>query len=193
MKLAFSTLGVPGMPLDQVLTLAAENGYEGVELRAMDTEPVNPGLSAAERADVARKFTETGITPLTIAAYPGVAKDGPDEPILAEIRTNVRLAADIGAQYVRVFPRGGELSRKEADDNAVRRLTVVAPYAAELGVRVLLETHDSHNTAAAVARVLDRVDHPGVGAIWDLMHTCRGGEHPARSYTAIAPTSPTPR
>ncbi|MEU2428335.1 sugar phosphate isomerase/epimerase family protein [Streptomyces sp. NPDC007861] len=187
MELAFSTLGVPGMPLDEVLALATGSGYEGVELRAAADEPVNPGLDAAERAGVAERFAASGVTPLTIAAYAGMAQDGPDEPVVEEALAAVRLAAGIGAGHVRVFPRGGDLPPSEADANAVRRLAAVAPVAADLGVRVLLETHDSHSTAAAVSRVLDRVDHPGVGAIWDLMHTWRADEDPQDSYRALAP------
>ncbi len=53
-------------------------------------------------------------------------------------------------------------------------------------VRILLETHDSHRTAAAAARVLDRVAQPGAGALWDVLHTCLGGESPAASRRALA-------
>ncbi|WP_369825179.1 sugar phosphate isomerase/epimerase family protein [Kitasatospora sp. Root107] len=56
-----------------------------------------------------------------------------------------------------------------------------------MGVRILLETHDSHRAGRDVARVLDLVDHPSIGALWDLMHTHLAGESPAQSYTALAP------
>ena len=44
MKLAFSTLGVPGLPLPDVLRLATTHGYHGVELRTHPEEPVHTGL-----------------------------------------------------------------------------------------------------------------------------------------------------
>ena len=56
MKLAFSTLGVPGLPLPDVLRLADEHGYHGVELRAHAEEPVHTGLDPAERGAVAAMF-----------------------------------------------------------------------------------------------------------------------------------------
>ncbi|MDI3404310.1 sugar phosphate isomerase/epimerase family protein [Streptomyces cavernicola] len=187
MKLAFSTLGVPGMPLSDVVRLATAHGYHGVELRAHPEEPVHLGLSGAERADAAAEFKASGVEVLGIAGYARVAAPGADEPVLAELRALCDLARDLGAPYVRVFPGGGEQSPDEADATAVRRLGAAAEYAADAGVRVLLETHDSHRTGAAATRVLGTVGHLHVGALWDVMHTWLGGEQPSASYAALAP------
>jgi sugar phosphate isomerase/epimerase len=187
MRLAFSTLGLPTLPIEQVVRLAAENGYHGVELRASDEEPVHPGLGADERARVVEQFAAAGIDILTVAAYARVAARGEDGPVLAETEAAVDLAADLGASYVRVFPGGGDLPAAEADALAERRLAAVAPYAADRGVRVLLETHDSHRAGADVARVLGAVGHHSVGTIWDVMHTWLAGEQPSSTYPVLAP------
>lgn len=187
MRLAFSTLGVPGMPIDAVLKLANANGYDGIELRAREGEPVTTALGADGRREVVEQFAAAGVVPLTVAAYTRVAAQGDDQPLLDDLRAHVQLAADIGALFVRVFPGGGDLPRPDADDNAARRLGAVAPFAAELGVRVLLETHDSHSRASDAAAVLARVGFEGAGIIWDLMHTWRSGEQPSESFEACAP------
>jgi sugar phosphate isomerase/epimerase len=187
MKLAFSTLGVPALPIEQVVRLAAEHGYHGVELRASGEEPVHPGLSAEERGRVVRQFREAGVEILTVAAYAKVAAAGDGGPVVEEINEAVALAADLGAPFVRVFPGGGDLPAAEADAVAARRLAAVAPTAEERGVRVLLETHDSHRAGADVARVLGVVGHRATGAIWDVMHTWLAGEQPPVSYPALAP------
>ncbi|MDJ0340045.1 sugar phosphate isomerase/epimerase family protein [Streptomyces sp. H10-C2] len=187
MKLAFSTLGVPALPIEQVVRLAAEHGFHGVEIRANAEEPVHTGLSPAERNAVVAEFEKSGVEILTVAAYTKVAAPGDDGPVLADLRANLALAADLGAPFVRVFPGGGELPAAEADEHAARRLAAVAPEAADLGVRVLLETHDSHRTGADAARILGLVGHRSVGAIWDVMHTWRGGEQPSATYPVLAP------
>ncbi|MGW0733653.1 sugar phosphate isomerase/epimerase family protein [Streptomyces sp. NPDC002851] len=188
MKLAFSTLGVPGLPLRDVVRLATAHGYHGVELRAHPEEPVHPGLDAAERADVAAEFKTGGVEVVGLAGYARVAAAGDDEPVLAELRGLLDLARDIGAPYVRVFPGGGDnKSTDDSDATAARRLGAAAEHAKDAGVRILLETHDSHRTGAAARRVLDQVRHPQVGALWDVMHTWLGGEQPAASYEALAP------
>ncbi|MGA4848958.1 sugar phosphate isomerase/epimerase family protein [Streptomyces sp. G5(2025)] len=188
MKFAFSTLGVPGLPIPDVLRLATDHGYQGVELRAHPEEPVHPGLGLVERADVAAEFKAAGVEILTVAGYARVAAPGDDEPVLDELNSLVGLARDLGAPFVRVFPGGGtDQDEAEADATAARRLGTAARYAADAGVRVLVETHDSHRTGADVTRVLGTVGHRQVGAVWDVMHTWRGGESPADTFAALSP------
>lgn len=190
MRYAFSTLGVPGMPVPEVLRLATGAGYQGVELRAHPEEPVHPLLGARERAAVRGQFADAGVEILAVAGYAQVAaaRDAAGEEELAqELAELVRLAADLGAPYVRVFPGGGDRPAAEADADAARRLAAVAPLAAERGVRVLMETHDSHGTGAAAARVLGLVGHRRVGALWDVLHSWLGGEEPVDTHAALAP------
>lgn len=188
MKLAFSTLGVPGLPVPDVLRLAAAHGYHGVELRTHAEEPVHTGLGPAERADVAAEFKAAGIELLGLAGYARVAAPGDDGPVIEEIRALVDLAHDLGAPYVRVFPGADpEQSPQSADALAARRLGTAAQHAADMGVRILLETHDSHGTAADSIRVLGLVGHRHVGSLWDVMHTWLGGEQPSESFAALSP------
>jgi sugar phosphate isomerase/epimerase len=187
-KLAFSTLGVPGLPIADVVRLATTHGYHGVELRAHPEEPVHTGLGHAERADVAARFKEAGVEILGLAGYTRVAAPGDDAPVIAEIRELLDLARDLGAPYVRVFPGAGEdQSPEDADATAARRLGTAAEYAADLDVRVLLETHDSHRTGADATRVLGLVGHRQAGALWDVMHTWLGGEQPMTSFASLSP------
>ncbi|MFI1156536.1 sugar phosphate isomerase/epimerase family protein [Streptomyces sioyaensis] len=190
MRFAFSTLGVPGMPVAEVLRLAADTGYQGVELRAHPEEPVHPLLGTRERAAVRGQFADAGVEILAVAGYARVAaaRDAAGEEELAhELSELVLLAADLGAPYVRVFPGGGDRPAAEADADAARRLAAVAPLAAERRVRVLLETHDSHRTGADAARILGPVGHRQIGALWDVLHSWLGGEEPVDTHAALAP------
>jgi sugar phosphate isomerase/epimerase len=188
MKLAFSTLGVPGLPLPEVLRLASAHGYHGVELRIHPEEPVHTGLDADERAAVAAEFKAAGVEVLGLAGYARVAAPGDDEAVIGEVRELLELARDLGAPFVRVFPGGADgQAPADADAVAARRLGTAAEYAADLGVRILLETHDSHRTGADAIRVLGLVGHRQVGALWDVMHTWLGGEQPQETYAALSP------
>ncbi|MCH5671580.1 sugar phosphate isomerase/epimerase family protein [Streptomyces gilvus] len=188
MRLAFSTLGVPGLPIPDVVRLAATHGYHGVELRAHPEEPVHPGIGPDERADVAAEFKAGGIEILGLAGYARVAAPGDDGPVIEEVRRLLDLAHDVGAPYVRVFPGADpEQTHERADAIAARRLGTAAEHAADLGVRILLETHDSHRTGADAIRVLGLVGHRYVGSLWDVMHTWLGGEQPSETYAALSP------
>jgi sugar phosphate isomerase/epimerase len=187
MRLAFSTLGIPGLPVSDAVRLAADGGFEGLELRAHPEEPVHPGLTTAERVDVVEEFKAAEVEILTVAGYAKVAEPGEDEPVLADVRALLELARDLGASYVRVFPGGGDSGIEESDATAIRRLSALAPVAADLGVRILMETHDSHRTGEDAARVLSAVGHGSAGALWDVMHTWRAGEDPETSHRLLAP------
>jgi sugar phosphate isomerase/epimerase len=187
-KYAFSTLGVPGLPIPEVIALAVANGYHGVELRGHPEEPVHPGIGSRERAAVVDEFKRAGIEILTVAGYARVADASlDDEALREELDGLLRLAADLGARYVRVFPGGGDTDQEEADATAARRLAAAGETAADLGVHILLETHDSHRTGAASARVLGPVGHPNVGALWDVMHTWLAGEDARTTHAALGP------
>ena len=187
MRLAFSTLGVPGLPIPEVVRLAAANGFHGVELRAHPEEPVNTTTDAAERADVAAEFKAAGVAIICAAGYTKIAARGDDAAVLDEMRALVDLARDLDAPFVRVFPGGNSEDPDESDAIAARRLARAAEYAADVGVRILLETHDSHRTGAAAIRILGPVGHGSAGVVWDVMHTWLGGEQPSESYAALAP------
>ncbi|MEV5898052.1 sugar phosphate isomerase/epimerase family protein [Nonomuraea fuscirosea] len=182
MRLAVSTLGMPGEGLDRAIEIATEHGCQGLELRLHPDTGVHAGLGPGERASVRERVEGAGLEISALAGYVGICEPGPDEPVIEALLADLRLAADLGAPGVRVFPRG--------DDPAVgaRRLKAVAGPAGDLGRRVLVETHDSMATGAAVAGLLAAADCPGTaGALWDLLHPWRNGEPPARSLAELAP------
>ncbi|MBP0461171.1 sugar phosphate isomerase/epimerase family protein [Streptomyces montanisoli] len=188
MKSAFSTLGVPGMPIPDVVELAVSSGYQGVELRCHPEEPVHPGVGPGARAAVVDEFARAGVEILTVAGYARAADTGvTDEAFREEIDGLLWLARDLGAPYVRVFPGGGDAPGPEADEVAARRLGAAAEVANDFGVRILLETHDSHRTGADAERVVAAVGHPRVGVLWDVMHTWLGGESPEVTSATLGP------
>ncbi|MFE0272865.1 sugar phosphate isomerase/epimerase family protein [Streptomyces sp. NPDC058992] len=187
MRFAFSTLGVPGMPVPAVAALAASTGWQGVELRTHPEEPVDLAMGIRERDAVVDAFARAGVEIVTVAGYAQVAAAGDEAAMSEELTELVRLARDLRATFVRVFPGGGDQPRETADATAARRLAAVAETAADAGVRVLLETHDSHRTGTAVSRIVSQVGHKHVGALWDVLHPWLEGEPPVTTRAALGP------
>lgn len=183
--IAFSTLGCPGEPIRDVLTLARRTDWHGVELRVHAEEPVSVDLGREQRAAYRARFDEAGIVPLAVDSYARVASaEVSDDDCVADVLHHVELATDLGASFVRVFPGGDD--SPDADERAVRRLRAIADRL-PAGVTVVLETHDSHRAGADAARVLRQVDRPGIGGVWDVMHTWLAGEAPAETARTLAP------
>ncbi|GAA3259907.1 sugar phosphate isomerase/epimerase family protein [Nonomuraea helvata] len=182
MKLAVSTLGMPGEGLDRAIEIATGGGCQGLELRLHPDTGVHGGLDAAGRRSVRERVERAGLEISALAGYVGICEPGEDEPVVEALIADLQLAADLGAPGVRVFPRG--------DDPAVgaRRLKAVSGTASALGTRVLVETHDRMATGAAVAGLLAEAGCPETtGAIWDLLHPWRHGESPADTLAALGP------
>nr|WP_240977692.1 sugar phosphate isomerase/epimerase family protein [Knoellia sp. DB2414S] len=181
---------MPRASLGEFVAVASAHRCSGVELRVGPDEPVRRDLSAADAAAVGETFRAAGLEVLALASYVQVCAPGEDGPVVEALRRHLELAQQVGAGGVRVFP-GGVGGEQVGDDDAraVRRLAAVADEAEARGVRLLLETHDSHPRGVDVARVLGSSELHGasVGAIWDAAHPWTAGEEPVQTVAALEP------
>lgn len=189
-RLGASTLGAVEETLAQIAATMQRHAATAVELRTAPDAPVHTGLDEVQRQTVSATFGSAGIEILAVASRVRIAAPVPDATVVAELAEHVRLAADLRARFVRVFPGAStgpaerdqvpELTDPDADARAADRLAAVQDLCTQTGVRVLVETHDSHPRGEDVARLLRAVAalHPGhtVGAIWDVLHPWRVGE-----------------
>jgi fatty-acyl-CoA synthase len=167
-KLAFSNLAAPGWSLERTVEAVAEYGYDGLELRLLDGEPIDP----LQVSDEVRRSV-----PVTLGRVPLVCLDTSIElgaDFDDSLPAALELAREWGAPLVRVFGgAAGDL------DDVARRLAPALDVAERLGVVVALETHDSFSSARRVAELLGRVPSHALGALWDFHHPYRLGESPS--------------
>ncbi|MEV6607105.1 sugar phosphate isomerase/epimerase family protein [Kutzneria sp. NPDC051319] len=175
-RFAVSTLGMPGVPLAQAVRTAVAHGCEGLEIRAHPDEEVHLGMASA--ATARRLIADAGLEVACLAGYAKVCAPGPDGPVIAELRALVDLAHQLGAPSIRVFPGG--------DGAAYDRIAAVLDDVRAAGVRLLVETHDSHPTGEAVLTIVEPIGQPAaVAALWDAVHPWRQGESPARTRAVL--------
>ena len=111
------------------------------------------------------------------------------EASIEEAVAGIDLAADLGASCIRTF--GG--SRGSGELHGIVHRTAeayqrVMDRAVEKGVRVLMETHDEWCVSTQVREVVERVNHPHLRVLWDLMHTQRFMERPQETFQTIGPS-----
>lgn len=179
-RLAFSTLGCPDWSLEQALDAARRYGYDGLELRLLDGQIVEPSLPREERERVARLFAESELPLCCLDSSIRVATGAEPDAVERDLRAFLQLAHDLRAPLVRVFsgewPAGWAPER--VFDTAADLLNRVTPEAERLDVALVLETHDAAASAKSVAEILRRVPSPAFGALWDTHHPYRMGESP---------------
>lgn len=182
----FSSLGCPELDLDQTLALATKHRLDGVELRAL-----------GGTVELAAYFERTFLSPEALAEKlrgrpVNVRAIGTSFKIVENERSErekllavLPWAEAAGVPWLRVFDGG-----RTADEAEVGRAAETMAWWRELrrerGWRtdLMVETHDSLFTAAAIGRLLALA--PGSAILWDTHHTWkRGGENPEATWRAI--------
>lgn len=169
------TFSCPEHDLAGVLALAADIGYDGVELRTGHAHGVDIDASPQQRQTVVRKAAAAGVELCCLATSCRYMPPHELDSALEDTRRHIDLAADLGSPRLRVF--GGKfpwsMSRDQAIDRLAEAFSRVADYAQERGVTLCLETHDDWREPDHVAAVMRKVDHPAIGVNWDVIHPGR--------------------
>ncbi|MDR1815300.1 MAG: AMP-binding protein [Clostridiales Family XIII bacterium] len=186
MKLAFSTLACPDFGWRDILAMAKDLGFDGIEVR---------GLGAAVEFERDRPFAPESIDEtiaqlkamrLTIPCLSSgrVLTDAASrEENRRQLEDYIALAQKLGTPYVRALGDRGISPEGEVDDGVlIEELKALLPLAEEKGVCVLIETNGVYADSARLARVLTAAGSDNVGALWDYHHTVNyGGESPEQT------------
>jgi sugar phosphate isomerase/epimerase len=180
LKPAFSTVACPELSLRDVAGLAERHGFEGVELRTFGDDSrlfaCDPALTAEEKTRAL--FASRGVEVLSLAT--SCRFDATISPpvigyLIADTERSVRqarhavdLAVRLECPFVRVF--GFEIAPREkpaaATARIADRLRMVCDHADKTGARIVLENGGSFETAGQLCDLIDRVDHPLLGACY---------------------------
>lgn len=189
--IVFSTLACPQWTREQVVANATAFGYDGIEWRGGPHGHVQPGLSQTERAALKRRCLDGGVRSVALTAYTTLVADDPAERrgSVEQLRRYCELAADLDARLVRVFlgrwPPGRTLDQLYG--RATESLAAAADYARRLDIMLAVEPHDEFVHSGIVAPLLQRLQHPAVGVVWDIGNTAAVDEAQADSVRLLGP------
>jgi len=191
MKLSFMTWVCPDWSLSQVLAAAIRYGYDAVEPRAEADQEHGIELDTTKKArkQIRKQFEDCGTGISAIATSRRYALDAEHE--LAEsielTKRYVELAADVGTPHLRVFggatPEGMDFA--DAKKQVAESLRECGEFAAEHGVYLCLETHDSYSLSSDCVETVRRAGHPNVAICWDVLHPYRQGESIEEAFNNV--------
>lgn len=209
----FSTLGCPDLSLDAALALAHHHRLDAIELRALGGSVDLPAYFAAnfgtpaalaahvrERAPGVRVIAldtslqlatggTAGIGPMGHMGPLGPMKGAPEQDRQREaFLAFVPWAEALGVRWLRVFDGKGTAPPEAAIAEAAGTVCWWREQRAAHGWQtdIVVETHDTLFTPAAIARFLALA--PGSAILWDAHHTWRkAGEDPVATWRAIRP------
>lgn len=185
----FSSLGCPELSLDEALALGAKHGVPAIELRALGGTLDLAAYFAGEfgsPAGLAARLRDSLSPPVRIVALDASLRlVGGTQMEREQLLALVPWADALGVRWLRVFDGG---KRADAAELAEAGETLQW-WRAQRGQHgwqsdVMVETHDSLFTAAAIERFV--AEQPGTAILWDAHHTWRkGGEDPVETWRAI--------
>jgi sugar phosphate isomerase/epimerase len=174
--LSFSTLGCPDWTFQQIIDFAAANGYQGIELRGILKQldlPQCPEFNrpqsitdTIERMKAKQlSFVNLGSSCNLHLADPVKRKENLDGA-----RRFIDLAQQIACPYVRVFPNNfpKDQAKQDTVNLIVKGLQELGDYAKGKNVMVLMETHGELVYSEDLLNIMQQVNHPQTGLIWDV-------------------------
>jgi len=192
--LSFSTLGCPDWSFEKIVSFAAANNYDAIEIRGIQRQldltkatPFNTKEKIAASVKLMQdnnlKFANLGSS-ATLHFPDGAAR----QKNLDEAKRFIDLAQQLSCPYIRVFPNDFP---KDQDKNLTKELIAkglleLGNYANNTNVSVLLETHGQVVYAADLLDIMKASTHKHVGMIWDAYNMWSvTKESPADVYASL--------
>ncbi len=188
MKLCFSTLGCPRMDFSDILAIASDLKYGGVEIRGIGSVIDAPDIavfSSAKYNATKQSLTKHNIEIAILSSACYLHKDSWAQNDFALAKRYVDTAELMGIKYIRVLADENPAPKDAVDDELVaNNLKNISTYAAKKGVKVLVETNGCYADTARLATLIEGIDN--VGVIWDVHHPHRFfSETPEQSFANI--------
>jgi len=176
--LSFSTLGCPDWTFQTIVNFAAENYYDGIEIRGLQRQldlTKCPEFSNAESILASlRLVKEKGLKIVDLGASAELHhKDIAERKRnLDEAKRFIDLAQQLHCPYIRVLPNAlpKKQSRDETLDLISKGLLELGDYAKGTGVCVLIETHGDVVQSDDLKKIMESAKHKQVGLVWDVVN-----------------------
>ena len=197
-RLCFSTLACPDWSWNDILRFGPRFGYQGVEIRLLERE-----TDLLMRPEFQPDVLEQRRAELNTAGFEvaGLGSSVRFDYLDADVRTRqveigrryIDLAHQLHSRFVRVFgdvfTAGQKVhEREQVLAQIVEGLSALGQYAAPRGVLVLMETHGDFAASSWMQTVMERVNHPVVGVLWDTHHPWRFYNEPlAETFERLRP------
>ena len=177
MKISFSTLGCPTWDFSDIIAMAKDLGYDGIEIRGVSNEmyapnsgPFLPVNLQNTKALLENKGLE--ISCLTTGAF--LFDKENNERYMKEAVDYISLAARLGVPYIRVLgdahPFAGENIDLEFVATNLRELDL---FAEGKNVKVLIETNGVFADSKLLSEFIVKLNASNIGVLWDLHHPFR--------------------
>ncbi len=165
--------------LPTLLENCRKSNCPGVELRTTHAHKVEPELNDQQRADVAKRFGDSGVTCVGIGSDERF--DNPDPAVVKKAiersKEFIRLSHDIGGSGVKVKPDRfwPNVEKAKTIEQIGKALNELGEYAAGFGQQVRLEVHGQCAELPTIKAIMDVASDENVAVCWNSNKTDLAG------------------
>ena len=169
------------VPFDEVVRRLAALGFDGMDLGSFPPHPTPDAFSSPESREKLRmQVADSGM------AFSGLAADlwslhlldtEDNSEYLAHFRNNLRFAADLGIDCIRVDTVQPptifeQVTESTARERLVKTWRTAAHEAEDLGIRVVWEFEPgfAFNKPSDILGIVEEIDRPNFGVLYDTCH-----------------------
>jgi sugar phosphate isomerase/epimerase len=175
--------------LPTLLENCKKTDVRGVELRTTHAHKVEPELNDQQRAEVAKRFGDSGVTCVGIGSDERF--DNPDPAIVKKAiersKEFIRLSHDIGGSGVKVKPDRfwPNVPREKTIEQIGKSLNELGQYAAGFGQQVRLEVHGQCSELPTIKAIMDVATDENVFVCWNSNKTDLAGDGLAANFNLV--------
>ena len=168
MKLSFSTRGWPGFSFDEMLEVATDMGFSGVEVYNL------PKFDALiDRGGPFHKYNTAATVrrlrdmQISIPCFDSSLDISVKGSVIDEVKSLMDIAYNARVPYVVVCAIEGD------EDGVYSALLELVPYAERIGVSILVKTSGIYSDTGKLRDMLDRFASDNLAVLWDIHHPYR--------------------
>lgn len=190
MKYGFSTIGCPEWLWKEVVSTAKDLGYDGIELRGLANKMYLPStrtFSLENCREIRMQLDTLGLTIPCLSTSAFIYDKSQQDAAQAEMRDYINLAQLLDTPFVRVMADKEAAPGDAVDEGVIlENLREISSLADDKDVMILIETNGAFANTRRLAALMEKVDDPNVGVLWDIHHPFRFfGENPAETRKRI--------
>lgn len=188
MKTCFSTLGCPEWSFSEIVSVASDLGFDGVEVRGILNELYAPAIDAFSPAHIAATKEKLSRLSLSIPCLASSC-DLNSEEVMDSAKAYVDIASALGVRYIRLLGDKDPTPSVEIHPKIIAsNILEIAEYGQDKGVTPLIETNGFYAKTKTLGLMFSELKTKNVGILYDIHHPYRFfNENPEYTVKNIAP------
>src|SRR5262245_34339725 len=161
----------------------------GVELRTTHAHKVEPDLNDTQRAEVAARFADAGVTCVGIGSDERLCN--PDAALhkkaIEKTKEFIRLSHDIGGSGVKVKPNDFHppVPPEKTIEQIGKALNELGDYASGFGQQIRLEVHGRCSELPTIKKIMDVATNDNVFICWNSNKTDLAGDGLEKNFHLV--------